>query len=70
MNKSPTTLKDFDRQGFQLHGLLLAFSIDLGGETIFIQVEVVTASLCYNLLLGMNWFYSMMAVASPVFCTL
>ena len=49
--KSPTTLKSFDGRGFQPHGLMLALSVELGGKTISIQVEVVDSRLDYNLLL-------------------
>ena len=64
---SPTTLKAFDGRGFQPHGLISALAVELGGKTISIQVEVVDASLDYNLLLGRNWFYAMTIVASIVF---
>ena len=65
--KSPTTLKSFGGRGFQPHGLLLALSVELGGNTISIQVEVVDAPLDYNILLGRNWFYAMTTVTSTVF---
>ena len=42
-------------------------SVDLGGKTISIQVEVVDAPLDYNLLLGRNWFYAMTVLALTVF---
>ena len=45
LNKSPTTLKYFNRQGFQPHGLLLALSIESWGKNVSIQVEVVDAPL-------------------------
>ena len=64
---SPTTLKSFERQGFQPHGLILDLAVELGGKTISIKVEVVDAPLDYNLLLGRNWFYAMTVVASTVF---
>ena len=64
---SPTTLKAFDRWGFQPHGLILALAVNLGGKIVSIQVEVVDAPLDYNLLLGRNWFYAMTTVASTVF---
>ena len=67
LTKSPTTLKYFDGQGFQLHGLFTTLSVKLGGKTISIQVEVVDSPLDYNLLLGRNWFYAMTIVASTVF---
>ena len=68
--KSPTTLKYFDGWGFQPHGLLPAFSVELGDKTFSIQAEVVDALLDYNLLLGRNWFYAMIVVALTVFRTL
>ena len=64
---SPTTLKAFDGQGFQPHGLILTLSVELGGKSVSIQVEVVDVPLDYNLLLGRNWFYAMTAVALTVF---
>ena len=67
LTKSPTRLKAFDGRGFQPHGLLLGISVDIGGKTVSIQVEVVDAPLDYNLLLGRNWFYAMTVVASIVF---
>ena len=66
---SPMTLKAFDGSGFHPHGLIPALSIELGGKTISIHVEVVDAPLDYNLLLGINWFYAMTVVASTVFRT-
>ena len=66
LTKSPTTLKGFDGQGFQPHGLLPALSVELGGKNVSIQVEVVDAPLDYNLLLGRNWFYAMTTIESTV----
>ena len=40
------------------------------GETISIMVEVVDAPLYYNLLLGRNWFYAIIIIASSFFRTL
>jgi hypothetical protein len=39
----------------------------LGSKTIPIDVEVVDASLDYNLLLGRSWFYDMIFIASLMF---
>ena len=64
---SPTTLKAFDGRDFQPHGLIPALSVELGGKTISIQVEVVDASLDYNLLLGIYWLYAMTDFTSTVF---
>ena len=50
--------------------MLPALSVELGGKTVPIQVEVVDAPLDYNMLLGINWFYAMMVVSSIVFWTL
>ena len=66
---SPMTLKAFDSWGFQIHGLISALAVDIGGKIISIQVEVVDSPLDYNLLLGKNWFYAMTVVASIVFRT-
>ena len=46
------------------------FCLNLGGNIVSIQVEVFDAPLDYNMLLGRNWFYAMMVVASTFFCTL
>jgi hypothetical protein len=35
-----------------------------------VEVELVDAPLDYNLLLGRNWTYAMVAIVSSVFCTL
>ena len=64
---SPMNLKAFDGWGFQPHGLIPALSVELGGKTISIQVEVVDAPLDCNLLLGRNWFHAVTAVTSTVF---
>jgi len=42
---------------FQHHGILMTFPIEIGGNTIFVEVEVVDSPLDYNLLLGHSWFY-------------
>ena len=62
-----TILKAFDGHLFSPHGILAAFRIELGGKTVTIEVEVVNASLDYNLLLGHSWFYPMQAIASIVY---
>ena len=68
--KTPMTLKSFDGRGFQPHGLMPKLSVELGGKTISIQVEVMDAPLDYKLLLGRNWFDAMTTVTSMVFRTL
>jgi hypothetical protein len=63
LNKSPMMLRAFDGRGFHPHGILQSLSIQLGGKTITVDVEVVDAPLDYNLLLGRSWFYAMTVVA-------
>jgi hypothetical protein len=41
--------------------------MQLGGKTVCIEVEVVNASLDYNILLGRSWTYAMQAVVMTVF---
>jgi hypothetical protein len=43
------------------------FPLHLGGKIVCIEVEVVDASLDYNLFLGRSWTYAMQAVVSTVF---
>ena len=47
----------------------VSLAVELGGKTISIQVAIVDTPLDYNLLLGRNWFYAMIAIASTVFQT-
>ena len=44
--------------------------MQLGGKTACIKVEVVDASLGYNLLLGRSWTYAMQAMVMTVFWVL
>jgi hypothetical protein len=41
--------------------------MQLGGKTLCVEIEVVDASLDYNLLLGRSWTYAMQAVVAIVF---
>jgi hypothetical protein len=70
LSKSSNTLTAFDDHSFHPHNILLAFSVQLGGKTVEVEVEVVDAPLDYNLLLGRNWTYAMITVVSSVFRTL
>ena len=47
--------------------ILTSLPIELGGNTISLKVEVVDASLDYNLLLGHTWFYAMKELAPSLF---
>ena len=67
INRSPTTLKDFDGRGFQPYGLLPTIHVELGDKLVSIHIEVVDTPLDYKLLLGHNSFYAMKAIASTIF---
>jgi hypothetical protein len=60
-------LKEFDGHMFNSHGTITTFPIELGGEIVSIEVEVVFAPLDYNLLLGCSWFYAMTIFVSSIF---
>ena len=49
---SATLLNAFYGHSHRLHGIVPAFPICVGGKTVNIEVEIVDASLEYNLLLG------------------
>jgi hypothetical protein len=67
LNQSPTMLRAFDGRGFRPQGLLQSLAVQLGGKTIYVNVEVVDAPLDYNLLPGRIWFYAMAFIASSIF---
>jgi hypothetical protein len=70
LSKSSNMLTTFDGHSFRPHGILATFSVQLGGKTVEVEVEVVDAPLEYNLLLGRNWTYAMFVIVSFIFCTL
>jgi hypothetical protein len=70
LSLSPTLLTAFDGHSFRPHGIIPSFPIWLGGKTMCVEVEVVDASLNYNLLLGRSWTYSMQAIVATVFWVL
>jgi hypothetical protein len=67
LSPSPTLLTAFDGHSFRPHGIIPSFPMQLGGKTVCVDVEVVDASLGYNLLLGRSWTYAMQAVVATVF---
>jgi hypothetical protein len=67
INQSPITLKSYDGRGFKPFGVLTALPVELEGNTIPVEVEVVNAPLNYNLLLGRSWIYAMSAIVSNLF---
>lgn len=52
LTTSPSILKEFGIPLFKPHGILTSLPIELGGNIVSLEVEVVDASLDYNLLLG------------------
>jgi hypothetical protein len=63
-------LTAFEGHSFHPHSILPAFPVQLGGKVVEVEVEVVDAPLDYNLLLGRNWTYAMVAIISSIFCIL
>lgn len=47
--------------------VLPKFSIDLGGTTIYVNVEVINTTLDYSLLLGCIFFYAMTTIVLSIF---
>jgi hypothetical protein len=60
----------FSHGGFSIKRTCGFFSVHLVGKIVDVDVEVVYASLNYNLLLGHNWTYAMKIVVPSIFCTL
>jgi hypothetical protein len=52
LSVSPTLLTAFNSRLFQPHGIIPSFPVKLGGKIVYVEVEVVDASLDYNILLG------------------
>jgi hypothetical protein len=67
LSPSPTLVTAFDGHSFQPHSIIPSFPVQLGGNTVCVEVEVVDASLDCNLLLGRSWTYAMQAVVATVF---
>jgi hypothetical protein len=70
LSKSSKMLTTFEGHSFRPHDILPTFSVQLGGKTVEVEVEVVDAPLEYNLLLGCSWTYAMIVIMSFIFCTL
>jgi hypothetical protein len=70
LSPSPTLLTAFDGHSFQPHGIVPSFTMQLGGKTMCVKVEVVDAPLNYNLLLGQSWTYAMKVMVATVFWVL
>jgi hypothetical protein len=50
-----------------LEGLLQNVPVELEGNTILIDIEVINAPLNYNILFGRSYMYAMKTVASSIF---
>jgi len=55
-------LTAFDERSFRPHRIISSFSVQLGGKSISIEVEVFDMPLDYNLLLGRICTYAMTAI--------
>ena len=62
LSKLGTMLTAFDGRYFWPHGILPSLEVQLGGNIVAIEVEVVDAPLDYNILLGQNYIYNMKVV--------
>ena len=62
-----TLLTAFEGRSFRPHGILPDFEIKLAGKAVSVEVEVIDATLDYNLLLGRSWTYAMSAIALAIF---
>jgi hypothetical protein len=67
LSPSATLLTAFDDHSFRPHGIIPSFPVQLGGKIVCVEVEVVDASLDYNILLGRIWTYVMQEVVTTVF---
>jgi hypothetical protein len=67
LTPSPPLLTSFDGLSFQPHGMIPSCLVMLGGNFVCVEVEVVYASLNYNLLFGRSWTYAMTIIISIVF---
>ena len=64
---SSQLLKAFYGHTFKSHRIILAFPVDLGGEIVLVEVELVDATIDYNFLLGWSWTHAMTVIVSIVF---
>jgi hypothetical protein len=67
---SSITLRAYDGQPSSPEGLFQNVPIELGGNTILINIEVIDALIDYNILFRRSYMYAMKAVVSSVFHTM
>jgi hypothetical protein len=71
LSQSPTMLTAFDDgRSFPPRIIPPSFSVQLGGKTVEVDIEVVGVPLDYKLLLRHSWTYAMIVVVSSIFYTL
>jgi hypothetical protein len=64
---SAITLRYYDGGPSSPEALFQNVSVELGGKTILIDIEVFDAPLDYNILFRHRYMYAMKAVASSMF---
>ena len=67
LSQSSMTLKAFDGHTYKPCGIINNLHVELGGEIVNIDVEVVDGPLDYNILLGRPWVYAMTTTVSTYF---
>jgi hypothetical protein len=67
---SSITLRDYDDRSSSPDGLFKNFPVEFGGKSILIDIEVINASLDYNILFRRSYMYAMKAVSSSMFHTM
>ena len=67
LSQSMTILNAVDGGSFWPHRIIPSLHVQLRGESVSIEVEVVNAPLDYNILMGRNWIYAMKTVVLSVF---
>lgn len=67
LSQSLTTLNDFDGRSYKPCGILNSLQVELGGETVSLEVEVINELLYYNLPLVHTWVYAMATIVLTYF---
>ena len=67
LSQSSTMLKAFDGRTYKPCGIINNLHVELGGQTVNIDVEIVDGPLDYNILLGRTWEYVMTTIVSTYF---
>jgi len=67
LSPSTITLHAWDRHSSQPLGMYYNCLMALAGKTVHVDIEVIDAPLCYNILLGHSYTYAMSSIASTMF---